>query len=149
MAKKRLSLDFPLYDQLKERLDKIGGKATEKAVESALKESQQFIAQKAHAAMIPHNKGGDVDKSIASGGQVEWTGQMASIPVGFHIPGGVSGLDGLPSIFLMYGTQLHGQPHVTPDRQLYDAVYGTTVRKQIQKIQEEAFRKIMEEAMEE
>lgn len=146
MAKKRLSLDFPLYDTLKKRLEEIGGDVKE-AAESALKESQKVIADKAHSAMIPHNKGGDVDKSIAEEGRTEWTGDEVSIPIGFHISGGESGLDGLPSIFLMYGTTVYGQPHVTPDKRLYDAIYGAQTKKEIQKIQEEAFFKTIEKVM--
>ena len=73
---------------------------------------------------------------------MEWTGDTASVGVGFDISGG-----GLPSIFLMYGTKLHGQPHITPDRKLYDAVYGAKTRKEISKIQESAFQKVLERVM--
>lgn len=149
MARKRLSLDFPAYETLMKRLDEIGGNATKMAVESALKESQKVIADKAHSAMIPHNKHGNVDESIAEEGRVEWTADTASIPIGFHISGGASGLDGLPSIFLMYGTTVYGQPHVTPDKKLYDAVYGAATKKEIQKIQEEAFFEAIKKVMKE
>jgi hypothetical protein len=56
---------------------------------------------------------------------------------------------GLPSIFLMYGTQLYGQPHIQPDRNLYNAVYGAAVRKQIREIQEKAFSQVLNEVMNE
>ena len=144
MARAKLKLDFPLYDQLKSRLDEIGGKATEKAVESALKKSADYATDQLASAMIPHNKTNTVSDSLSRDSQVEWTGTEASIKVGFNIAEG-----GLPSIFLMYGTQLHGQPHVTPDRRLYDALYGTATKKQIQKIQEETFFGAIKEAMEE
>lgn len=144
MARKRLTLDFPLYDTLKARLDNVGGKTTEKVVETALKKSHDFVTDQLASAMIPHNKTNVVSDSLSRDSDVQWTGDEASIKVGFDINKG-----GLPSIFLMYGTQLHGQPHVTPDRKLYDAVYGAATKKQIRKIQEEVFFKAIEEAMEE
>lgn len=48
--------------------------------------------------------------------------------VGFDITAGGT-YNGLPSIFLMYGTQLYGQPHIKPDRNLYNAVYGAATKK--------------------
>jgi hypothetical protein len=42
----------------------------------------------------------------------------------------------------MYGTKVHGQPHVQPDKKLYDAVYGSKNKRQVQKIQEEAFMSV-------
>lgn len=49
----------------------------------------------------------------------------------------------------MYGTKLHGQPHITPDRNVYNAVYGAKVRKDIVKIQQQAFEKAIERALKE
>lgn len=144
MARAKLKLDFPGFDQLKSRLDEIGGKATEKAVESALKKSAAYANDQLASAMIPHNKTNKVIGSLSHDSEVEWTGTEAFIKVGFNIAEG-----GLPSIFLMYGTQVYGQPHVTPDRKLYDALYGTATKKQIQKIQEETFFETIKEAMEE
>lgn len=144
MARKKLTLDFPLYDTLKARLDEVGGDATKKAVESALEKSHDFATKQLASAMIPHNKTNTVSDSLSRDSQVEWTGTEAFIKVGFNIAEG-----GLPSIFLMYGTKVHGQPHVTPDRKLYDALYGATAKKQIQKIQEDAFFEAIEKVMKE
>lgn len=142
MAKNRISIDFDGFNVLKKQLDEIGGNATQRAVESALKASQQVIAEQVEAAIEPHNLTGKTKRSIVSNSPVEWTGDTASVGVGFDISGG-----GLPSIFLMYGTKLHGQPHITPDRKLYDAVYGAKTRKEISKIQESAFQKVLERVM--
>ena len=144
MARKKLTLDFPLYDTLKTRLDEIGGDATKNAVESALKKSHDFATSQLASAMIPHNKTNTVSGSLSRDSQVEWTGTEAFIKVGFNIAEG-----GLPSIFLMYGTKIHGQPHVTPDRKLYDALYGAAAKNQIQKIQEDAFFGAIEKVMKE
>lgn len=144
MAKKnRLTIDFEGFDILQKQLQALGGD-TRQAVDDALKDSQQLVARKVSAAMIPHTRptGGETKGAIITNKPVEWAGDTAAVGVGFDIADG-----GLPSIFLMYGTQLHGQPHITPDKNLYNAVYGTQTRKEIRKIQEEAYRKAIERAM--
>lgn len=138
MAKNKISIDFPGYELLKKQLDELGGNATMRAIESALKASQQIVAEKVSAAMAPHTMTGRTKKSIVIDAPVEWTGDQAAVGVGFNIVGG-----GLPSIFLMYGTKLHGQPHIKPDRNLYNAVYGPQTRKEIMQIQEQAFEKVL------
>lgn len=143
MARKnKITVDFDGFDRMKKQLDQIGGDATKRAIESALKASQQVVAQQVSAAISPHTMTGDTKKSIVTNDPVEWTGDTAAVGVGFDIKGG-----GLPSIFLMYGTKLHGQPHITPDRALYNAVYGANTRKEILKIQEQAFEKVLERAV--
>ena len=135
----RISLDFDGFDVLKKQLDALGGEATEHAVTDALKASQRVIARNVESAMQTHNRSGAVSRSILNGTQPAWTGSTAEIGVGFKISDG-----GLPSIFLMYGTKLHGQPHVKPDRKLYNAVYGKQTINQIHAIQREAFEKVLE-----
>lgn len=142
MAKKnRLTLDFDGFEILQKQLSEIGGDAKQ-AAESALKASHNVVKQKVDAAMMRHIETGDTKKSIIQSPVVEWTGDTAAVDVGFNISEG-----GLPSIFLMYGTQLHGQPHITPDRNLYNAVYGAQTRKEIREIQEQAYRKVIERVM--
>lgn len=139
MAKNKITVDFNGYDVIKKQLDALGGDATKRAIESALKASQQVVAQQVSTALKPHYESGDTEKSIIFNSPVEWTGDAAQIAVGFDINGG-----GLPSIFLMYGTKLHGQPHIEPDRNLYNAVYGSQTRKKIMEMQEQAFNKVLE-----
>lgn len=142
MAKNKLSLDFPMFDHLKKQLEKVGGNALTTAVDKALTESARFTDKELEKAIAPHRKTGRTEKSLEGDSRTEWSGTTASIDVGFDISDG-----GLPSIFLMYGTKVHGQPHVAPDRKLYDAIYGSKVKKQIQKIQEEAFFSIASEVI--
>lgn len=145
MARKnKLTVDFSGLEIYRKKLESIGGNATKRAFDSALKASQNVVRQNVTAAMQRHNDSGNTSRAIIKNSDVEWTGDTASIDVGFDIAGG-----GLASIFLMYGTQLHGQPHITPDRNLYAAVYGAQTRKQILKIQEQAFQKVIERAMKE
>lgn len=137
--KNKITVDFDGFNIMKKQLDAIGGDATKRAVESALKASQQTVAEQVSAAITPHTLTGRTKKSIITRNPVEWTGDTAAVDIGFDITGG-----GLPSIFLMYGTKLHGQPHISPDRNLYNAVYGAKTRKEILKIQEKAFEKVIE-----
>lgn len=142
MSKNRISLDFAGFTILKKQLDMLGGDYTKQAINNALEASQQLVAEKTKVAMQPHKDTGDTAESIIdnqSAHKPVWTGNTAEISVGFSITGG-----GLPSIFLMYGTKLHGQPHIAPDRQLYNAVYGAAVRKEIQAIQRKEFEKVLE-----
>lgn len=142
MAKNKLTLEFDGFDRLKKQLDYLGGSATKTAVNNALKASEKYIAEQVTEAMREHNKSGDTSRSIISDDNVKWAADMASIAVGFDINEG-----GLASIFLMYGTKLHGQPHITPDRKLYNAVYGTKTRKKILALQEQEFKKVLERSV--
>lgn len=142
MARKnKLTIDFDGFDILQKRLTELGGDAKQ-AAENALVESHKIVTQKVTAAMVKHRESGDTADAIISAPVVKWTGDTASVDVGFDIVDG-----GLPSIFLMYGTQLHGQPHITPDRNLYNAVYGAQTRKEIRAVQEAEYTKAVERAM--
>lgn len=142
MARKnKLTIDFDGFDILQKRLTELGGDAKQ-AAENALVESHKIVTQKVTAAMVKHRESGDTADAIISAPVVNWTGDTAAVDVGFDIMGG-----GLPSIFLMYGTQLHGQPHITPDRNLYNAVYGAQTRKEIRAVQEAEYTKAVERAM--
>lgn len=140
MAKNKLSLDFPAYDHLKKQLEKVGGNALQQAVDKALTDSEKYIDRQLKTAIQPHRRSGRTEKSLKDSNKPEWSGTQASIDVGFDISDG-----GLASIFLMYGTKMHGQPHVKPDKKLYDALYGSKTKKKIQQIQEEAFYEILGE----
>lgn len=145
MAKNKMSIQFDGLEVYQKQLERLGGgQAVKRAFDDALEESQKLIAEKVTAAMSPHNNTGKVKRSIITHDPPEWTGDTGAVNVGFDIMGG-----GLPSIFLMYGTQLYGQPHIQPDRNLYNAVYGAAVRKQIREIQEKAFSRVLNEVMNE
>lgn len=138
MAKNKMTVDFSGFEQMKKKLDRLGGEATKNAINDALKATQQLIAEQASAAISPHTFTGQTKSSIITSDPVEWTGDTASVAVGFDIERG-----GLPSILLMHGTKLHGQPHISPDRNLYNAVYGAQTRKKVMEIQKQAFEKVL------
>ena len=145
MAKNKMSVDFSGLDDYIRQLEEIGGDAVERAFDSALLASEQVVRESVTAAMQPHNDTGHTVSTVISGRRPEWTQTTAKAPVGFDIGDTDRDKkdDRLASVFLMYGTKVHGQPHVAPDRKLYDAVYGAAVRRRVRKIQEEAFDKVL------
>lgn len=144
MARNRMTVDFKGVDKYLEQLKKAEG-AAERAVDKALRETQELIADKAAAAIEPHNKSHITADQIIRDGDVTWTQEVAEISVGFKISDESGDLPGLPSIFLMYGTEQGGQTRTEADQKLYDAVYGKDTRKEVRKLQQAAFDRILEE----
>ena len=131
----KLELDFPMLKTLQRKLEEVDG-ALDSAVTTVLEDSNALIAQQLEAAMSKHRRTGKTQSTILKNTDV------LKANTGFKISEG-----GLPSIFLMYGTTVHGQPHIQPDRELYNAIYGAATRKKIQEIQANAFFKTIDEVM--
>ena len=142
MSRAKFRLEFDGMDRMARQLEQIGVKSKD-AAEAALKQSHDYVSKQLHTAMKPHHVTGYTEKSIieTSHAPVEWSGSVASIDIGFDLQNG-----GFASIFLMYGTEVYGQPHVTPDKELFDAIYGSATRKKVKKIQKEVFEKKIERA---
>lgn len=138
----KLELNFPMFDELKKKLEAIEGNALDRAVEKALENSNAFVAAQLDKAMQPHRRTGKTESTILKNTEVQKIGTEYSANTGFSIHEG-----GLPSIFLMYGTKVHGQPHVKPDKNLYNAIYGNATKKRIQEIQANAFYSMIDEVM--
>lgn len=144
MAKNKMSVDFKGLDDYIKRLESIDESAVKRAFDSALLASEQVVKESVTAAMQEHNDTGHTASTAISGKPPEWTQSVAKAPVGFEIgTDRIQKDDRLASVFLMYGTKVHGQPHEAPDRNLYEAVYGAAVRRRVRKIQEEAFAKVL------
>lgn len=145
MAKNKMSVDFKGLDDYIKRLESIDESAVKRAFNSALLATEQVVKESVTAAMQTHNETGTTAGTIISGKAPEWTQSIGKAPVGFDIGDTDHDQkdDRLASIFLMYGTKVHGQPHITPDRKLYEAVYGAAVRRRVRKIQEQAFDKVL------
>ena len=149
MGKNKLSVNFGALEIYRQKLDRLGGgQAVKAAFDDALKDTQKLIADKVTAAMSTHNDTGKVKSAIIKNDPVVWTDDVASVNVGFDISAGGT-FNGLPSIFLMYGTQLYGQPHIKPDRNLYNAVFGTATKREVKEVQETAFIKVLDRVMNE
>lgn len=137
----KLELDFPMLETLQRKLEEVDG-ALDSAVTTALEDSNALIAQQLEAAMSKHRRTGKTQSTILKNTDVLKANTEYSANTGFKISEG-----GLPSIFLMYGTTVHGQPHIQPDIELYNAIYGADTRKKIQEIQANAFFKTIDEVM--
>lgn len=134
---KKFKLDFIGMDELLNQLESLNGDI-KKTTESALKATFGVVTPKIESAMksSPYNfdRTGTTEHSLVKTAAVEWDGTIAAVPVGYDIGGG-----GLASIFLMYGT-----PTITPDRNLYNAIYSTKTQKEVAEIQREVFEKRIE-----
>lgn len=142
----RMTVDFKGVDKLLEQLKQFDG-AAEKAVTEALIATQDLIADRAYAAIAPHNKTHVTADQIIRDGDVVWTQDTASISVGFKISDESGKLPGLPSIFIMYGTEQGGQPKMDADEALYNAVYGKQVRAEVRELQQIAFNEVLKEVI--
>ena len=140
----KLSFDFPMYEKLKKKLEALGGDVLDNAVDKAIADSHEYVTAQLEQAISPHRKTGKTASSLDKVPNVVKTGTEYSADVGFHITEG-----GLPSIFLMYGTKVHGQPHIQPDKALYNAIYGNATKKRIQEIQSSAFFETIGKVMKE
>jgi hypothetical protein len=142
--KNQMSVDFKGLDDYIKRLESIDESAVKRAFDSALLASEQVVKESVTAAMQEHNDTGHTASTIISGKAPEWTQSVAKVPVGFEIgTDWEQENDRLASVFLMYGTKVHGQPHITPKREVFDAVYGRAVRNRVRKLQKEAFDKVL------
>lgn len=129
----KLSIEFKGFDASVKRLTELEGNV-KKTAEDALKQSKRMVQKNLEAAMQRHNRTHETVRSLDNESGVSWVGGVGTIHVGFNIEEG-----GLPSIFLMYGTKVHGTPRIPKDQALYNAVYGKKTRDEITKILEEAF----------
>lgn len=125
---KKLRLEFAGFEEMAERLDKLGGDL-KKTTEKALIETHKLLTPKVEEAFRKHDVkySHDTMKSLKKDPKVEWNGSTAEIGVGFKISEG-----GFPSIFIMYGT-----PRMQPDKKVYNSIYGN--KKKVKELQEGIF----------
>lgn len=143
-SSKKFGIEFSGFSEVVNRLNKL--QADVPAVtEKALKATHAHVTPQLHELMKAHEQTGNTEKSIVDTANVEWTGTVAKVEVGFDISNG-----GLPSIFLMYGTPRHMGANqygdhgksvggTKADAKLKAAVFGSSTKKEIMKIQEDIF----------
>ncbi len=129
----KLRIEFEGFNEVVQRLKDLGADV-QKTADSALMESKKIVNRNLEAAMQKHNKTHETVDSIDTESKVMWVGGVGTIHVGFNLKEG-----GMPSIYLMHGTKVNGTPRIPKDSKLYNAVYGSKVRKEIKKLQEDAF----------
>lgn len=127
---KQWGIDFKDFDFYVQKIESLSNKETlRKIADEALKETHKYLTPKIEKEFEKHNKTERTIKSLRKDNDTEWSNDIGSIDVGFNISSG-----GLASIFIMYGT-----PRIKPDKQLYNLFYGSKIKKEVFKIQEEIF----------
>lgn len=149
MAKNKFSLDFEGFLDYARQLDELGKQYLQKATDNALNKSKEYANEQVIEAMnsSPYNfKGnkrstGQSKKSAQKVSEmpVEWNGTVATAY------SGVSWYDAPEVTLLAYGT-----PHIKGDTKLLNAIKCKgAIRKEVSRIQQEEFVKVLQEAMKE
>lgn len=123
MAKKKNGITLEGFDELIAKLDGLNGNV-KRAVTDCLQQSQEVIGEKLEMDMKKHKRTGETARAIVKKTPVKWSGTKASVDAGFRFA------EGLPSVFLMYGT-----PRMKKDSKLYADVYGKKTRDEISRLQ--------------
>lgn len=132
MARNQLGLEFDGLDELVKDLQKVGASietTAEKALEETFETVTPGILEAINKSRYNFNRPGGTKDSLQKRAEIERNGSTIAVPVGFDIDSG-----GLPSIFLMYGT-----PSITPDRNLYNSIFGKKVVDKVADVQERVF----------
>ena len=154
MGKNKFSLDFDGFLELADQVDRLGEGYLKQATENALRKSTDYINKEVENAMnkskysFTAGQGGSKGRARASLQKVsqmpiEWEGTKAFAYIGVDLS------EATEVIYLMNGTELHGNPHVKADTKLKNAIkVKGKVKKKASEIQKEEFTKVIEEAME-
>lgn len=139
----KLKFEGNVFAGLLEKLDKLGGDV-DKAIEESLEASAEIVQKNVEAEMRKHKRTGNTERTIIKNQKVKKSGTVSSIRVGFDLP------KGLTSIFLMYGTPRRKpeKGQLDPDKKLYNAIYGSKVKKEIREKQSEIISKAIRKRME-
>jgi hypothetical protein len=147
-SRTQLSLDFTEFTDFLERLEKAGGNLHGVA-EEALSQSFDIVLPTIEKAIEKSNlpAKGKYSKERTKNAlirtkKITWNGTCASIDVGFEFAKG-----GLTSIFLTYGTKVHGTPRMAPVKGLKEAIYCETDKKKIEEIQQKILTEAIEKAV--
>lgn len=133
----KIKFEGNVFAGMLKKLDKLGGDV-DKAIEQSLEVSAEIVQKGVEKEMEKHRRTGHTESKILKNEKVKKSGTTTSIRVGFDLP------EGLTSIFLMYGT-----PRIDPpDKKLYNAIYGTKVKKEIREKQSEIISEAVKKRME-
>lgn len=134
-SKNKIGLKFEGFEEMIAKLESLEGdlKAT---TEKALIASKQRVVEELKSVTIPANypaggkySTGRTRQSIDTDMTVNWNGTIAEISIGYNME-----ISGLTTIFLMYGT-----PKMTKVSKMYNAVYGSKMKKEVGEIQRAVF----------
>lgn len=135
MARNTMQLDLKGFNELITKLDGLGGdikKATQDALEKAGQKIGEDTATAVQRSNLPAGgkfSQGDTAKTVVENPKVEWSGDTASIGVGFDFS--KRGAGGF--LIKGYYQNFHGTPrHMAPQPQLNAMYTGKGYMKQIQ-----------------
>lgn len=135
MARNTMQLDLKGFNELITKLDGLGGdikKATQDALEKAgqkIGEDTATAVQRSNLPAAGKFSQGDTAKTVEENPKVEWSGDTASIGVGFDFS--KRGAGGF--LIKGYYQNFHGTPrHMAPQPQLNAMYTGKGYMKQIQ-----------------
>lgn len=155
----KMSITFDGFEKMASELNELTGDI-KPAVTEALEETQKYIQQELETAVAPYSGGnshkgkvgqkysfaeGDMAKAIIDEPEIEWSGNVAKVKVGFSSYGGATWEGFMHSIFVMYGVPAHGKFNrgYAKDAKVYNAIRGVRTKKQIEKIQKEVLQKYL------
>lgn len=145
-----MSITFDGFEKLVAELER-QGKALKPAVNEALEETQKYIQQQLENACEPYQEegrkgfaAGDMVNAIITEPKIEWSGDVATVNVGFSAQKNWKGFK--HSIFVMYGVPAHGKFNkgYQKDAKVYNAIRGIRTKNQIAKIQKEVMGRYLE-----
>lgn len=134
----RMSMEFSGLNELMAKFERMGGNVNDAAA-AALEKTHGIVTDRVEAAeaasrynVVPGVTGA-TDASVRRSPEVEWSGPVASVGVGWSIRNG-----GLASVFLMYGT-----PTIAPDPGLHNAIFGAATRRQVGEAQADVLAELV------
>lgn len=135
---KQWGIDFQEFDFYCKKIESISNKnELKKIADKALKETHKQITPKIEKAFSKHVRTGKTSSTLKKDSETNWNGDIGTIDVGYAIHDG-----GLASIFIMYGT-----PRIKPDKNLYNVFYGSKIKNEMFKIQENIFNEELQKLL--
>lgn len=137
--KSKWAFRFDEMAELAEKLENMGGDL-QKAVDTALKSTHEYITPQLASGIARHDFSGDTAATLEKSPRVEWaTPLKARISIGFNL-----GEGGVPSIFLMWGTPKRKASKMPVDTAFKNSAFGPSVKREVAKLQREAMEAAVE-----
>jgi hypothetical protein len=134
---KKFGLQFKGWEEMMTNLDELSHFGVLEGTKKALTETHKVVTPKLEAEIRKHRLTGATEASLVREPRINVVGTMVSIDIGFDLDKG-----GLPSIWLMHGT-----PRITPDKALYEALYGRKTAGEVAHVQYHAIKDTIDKYM--
>ena len=139
-SKRNARIDFKGFLDFANDLDNLGETYLKKAVANSMQKTKDYLNNETLKAMdsskYNFEPGGESIKELFKVEEmpIEWDGYICKAFVGVD-------LSKAPQTLIL---AIKGSPRQSPDRNLYNAVYGAQTKKKIMEMQEQAFNKVLE-----